>query len=251
MSIDRAPWNALIDDDGSNLVGLIWNKDKIKTVILDPVDAALLDAGRLNTVITSTDTGTIHNWVPRSAGYTVIQWNGAADAAFTGLAGGVPGQQVTIKNIGAFLATFARLSSSSATANQFANLVASAPTPIAPGGWITYIHTGTNWVLVGHEQGAWISRRRTTRRTFPAMGRWSGRCKALMSGDMGLGCPAKPSRSCFHWRRQASVGRWSGLLQVAIPGGFTSTFITKGLLTHLDNNAPEAVTFSIPRPPDR
>jgi hypothetical protein len=40
MAIDRAPWNALVDDDGSNLVGTVWNKDKIKTVILDPVDAA-------------------------------------------------------------------------------------------------------------------------------------------------------------------------------------------------------------------
>jgi hypothetical protein len=39
MAIDRAPWNALVDDDGSNLVGSIWNKNQIKTVILDPVDA--------------------------------------------------------------------------------------------------------------------------------------------------------------------------------------------------------------------
>jgi hypothetical protein len=42
MAIDRGPWNALVDDDGSNLVGTVWNKDKIKTVILDPVDAAIL-----------------------------------------------------------------------------------------------------------------------------------------------------------------------------------------------------------------
>jgi len=40
MPIDRGPWNALVDDDGSNLVGSVWNKDKIKTVLLDPIDAA-------------------------------------------------------------------------------------------------------------------------------------------------------------------------------------------------------------------
>jgi len=40
MAIDRGPWNALIDDDGSGLVGTVWNKDKIKTVILDPADLA-------------------------------------------------------------------------------------------------------------------------------------------------------------------------------------------------------------------
>jgi len=51
MPIDRAPWNTLVDDDGSNLVGTIWDKDKIKTVVLDPVDAALVaDGGRVQHV---------------------------------------------------------------------------------------------------------------------------------------------------------------------------------------------------------
>jgi hypothetical protein len=40
MGMDRGPWNALIDDDGSGLVGSIWNKAQIKSVILDPADAA-------------------------------------------------------------------------------------------------------------------------------------------------------------------------------------------------------------------
>jgi hypothetical protein len=38
MAIDRGPWNALVDDDGSNLIGSIWNKTAIKTVLLDPID---------------------------------------------------------------------------------------------------------------------------------------------------------------------------------------------------------------------
>lgn len=41
MSIDRTAYNALVDDDGSNLVGSIWNKNAIKTVLLDPIDAQL------------------------------------------------------------------------------------------------------------------------------------------------------------------------------------------------------------------
>jgi hypothetical protein len=40
-AIDRAPWNALVDDDGSNLVGTPWTKDIVKTVLLDPIDAAI------------------------------------------------------------------------------------------------------------------------------------------------------------------------------------------------------------------
>jgi hypothetical protein len=53
MPIDRGPWNALIDDDGSNLVGTVWNKDKIKTVILDPSDLAIAALG-----------ATITPWIP-------------------------------------------------------------------------------------------------------------------------------------------------------------------------------------------
>jgi len=39
MAIDRTNYNALDDDDGTNTVGTLWTKDKVKTVILDPVDA--------------------------------------------------------------------------------------------------------------------------------------------------------------------------------------------------------------------
>jgi hypothetical protein len=41
MPINRAPFNALIDDDGTNTTGTPWNKAAIAGVILDPVDAAL------------------------------------------------------------------------------------------------------------------------------------------------------------------------------------------------------------------
>jgi hypothetical protein len=68
MAIDRAPWNALVDDDGSNLVGSIWNKAAIKTVILDPVDAAL--------VVTPPP---VVSWTPvdvSGAGLVLASWEG-------------------------------------------------------------------------------------------------------------------------------------------------------------------------------
>ncbi len=37
--INRGPFNALIDDDGSNTAGTVWNKYVIQTVFLDPIDA--------------------------------------------------------------------------------------------------------------------------------------------------------------------------------------------------------------------
>jgi hypothetical protein len=39
--INRAPFNALVDDDGTNTKGTFWNKARIQGVLLDPVDAAI------------------------------------------------------------------------------------------------------------------------------------------------------------------------------------------------------------------
>lgn len=41
MAINRAPYDLLIDDSGLNADGTPWNKNQIKTVLLDPVDAEL------------------------------------------------------------------------------------------------------------------------------------------------------------------------------------------------------------------
>jgi hypothetical protein len=41
MAINRAPFNALIDDDGSNTTGTVWGKQDIKDVLLDPIDAMM------------------------------------------------------------------------------------------------------------------------------------------------------------------------------------------------------------------
>jgi hypothetical protein len=49
MAINRGPYNALIDDDGSNTVGTMWNKTQIKTVLLDPIDAAAAFTNQANT----------------------------------------------------------------------------------------------------------------------------------------------------------------------------------------------------------
>lgn len=37
--INRAPFDALVDDDGTGTTGTVWNKQQIQDVILDPIDA--------------------------------------------------------------------------------------------------------------------------------------------------------------------------------------------------------------------
>lgn len=41
MPINRGPFNALVDDNGTGLTGSVWNKAAIQTVLLDPIDVAI------------------------------------------------------------------------------------------------------------------------------------------------------------------------------------------------------------------
>jgi hypothetical protein len=72
MAIDRAPYNALVDDDGSGISGSIWNKNQIKTVLLDPIDK-------------------IGEWIP----YTPV-WTAASGAAPVIGNGGLTGSYCVI-----------------------------------------------------------------------------------------------------------------------------------------------------------
>jgi hypothetical protein len=152
MPIDRAPWNALIDDDGSNLVGSIWNKDKIKTVILDPSDVAFAKS-----VVFPSTTGVVNDWNLGIRANTFVQWVGASDLDVTGIAGGVTGHTLTIANLGSGTISLIHGSASSLTPNRLNLVTTSAPTRIAAGGTATLIYQGAVWILVAHEQGAWIS----------------------------------------------------------------------------------------------
>jgi hypothetical protein len=61
VPIDRTHFNALVDDDGTNTSGSLWNKAAIKDVILDPTDAAIAAAGGVTLPISLTTqvTGTL------------------------------------------------------------------------------------------------------------------------------------------------------------------------------------------------
>ncbi len=125
---------------------------------LDGLEATAF--GKIPVVLTSTSTGAQNNWAPGtlSTSITLIEWNGASDAAVTGLDTGVAGYEVTIKNVtAAKIITFAHASGSSDADNQFTNMATSAVTPVAPGGWVRYQHNGTTWKMTGHDQGAWIT----------------------------------------------------------------------------------------------
>lgn len=106
---------------------------------------------------TSTATGTQHNWAPGITGPTFLLWSGASNLPVTGLAAAPAGTLVIFKNVGTAIAFFAHQSGSSLAANRLQNLATQDSTPVAPGGRIVYLYSGTVWQLVDHEQGAWIT----------------------------------------------------------------------------------------------
>jgi len=127
-------------------------------------DVKSADPPYCDRVITDTATGTQNAWtLPASAsvagyaGPTTVFWSGASLITVNGILSGSTGQRLLIKNTGSALALFAHANGSAAAADRLTNLATSAPTPVAPGGWIAYEHNGTNWKLIGHEQGAAIT----------------------------------------------------------------------------------------------
>lgn len=155
MPIQRTAWQ---DDDGSGTTGTIINNAE-KTLLYNQIDAALIDpaSNAPYKVVSSTATGTVNNWNPGLAGHTFIEWSGAASLTITGLAGGVAGQHVIITNvtIGAYVIFCAHYNAGST--QKLVNVAGSGPTPIAAGGSAHYLFDGSNWVLIAHEQGAWIT----------------------------------------------------------------------------------------------
>jgi hypothetical protein len=203
--------------------------------------AAAGGSGAWTVATASTLTGAQNNWAPTGlSGNTYIPWNGASDVAFTGLAGGVSGQLVTVKNItAAKTATFAHNSGSSSAGNKFKNFATSGATPIAPGGTITYQYDGTDWQLIAHEQGMPVSVAYVAG-NFTAAGAMTW---TVDSGDLLLFSYFLRGRllTVFFTIESSSVGGTpSSALLVAIPGGFTAANQSRSTNLYYGDNGTNA-----------
>jgi hypothetical protein len=154
MPIDRTAYNALVDDDGTNTVGTVWNKTQIKNVLLDPIDQALSSA----LVQTITLTG-LQNNVAITPGIGWLRCNNASLLTLSGLAGGLDGQVLTISAIGNGQVNLTHNDGSSSTGNRLYNVLTSGPTSLITGGAATYRYDAASaiWRLVQHHQGGPIA----------------------------------------------------------------------------------------------
>lgn len=155
-TIPRTPW---IDDDGSGTTGTVLN-NAIKTELYDQIDVGLagVEAALVEDVVTSSTTGVQNAWNPGGAGPTFVAWYAASgDLTINGMVGGVIGRRVTIRNNAAGVVYVNHNNAAGVADGHLLNPATSAATPIASNGYATYIYDGTYWILVAHEQGAWIT----------------------------------------------------------------------------------------------
>jgi hypothetical protein len=87
-----------------------------------------------------------------------LYFQNTAPVTIDGFAGGTPGQLLLIRALGTAAVNLVPIQMSTATVgNQLNNFVGSGVTTLMPqAGSATYIFQGGSWVLLNHEQGAWI-----------------------------------------------------------------------------------------------
>lgn len=112
MAIDRTQYNLLVDDSGTGTDGSIWDKNKIKVVLLDPIDSLIGEPTSFTPTIVSSGGGTPTYSVQvarydRTNGFVRISGQ-VALATFGTLAAGT----VTIAGLPVAHVTVANLSSS-------------------------------------------------------------------------------------------------------------------------------------------
>ena len=151
MAINRAPYNALVDDNGTGTTGSVWNKAAIKSVLLDPIDAT-----PATTQVASNVVGAQPAFAPGLDSDTLIWWYGATDMTLQGLAAGATGRRVTLINAGGAVCYVANESPAAAVANRLINKITGGATPIAPRGAASWVYDSQQWRMTSHDQGAWI-----------------------------------------------------------------------------------------------
>jgi hypothetical protein len=240
MPLDRTWYIGLVDDDQSNTVGTVWNKAAVDS-LMDAVDAELVDT--VPAVLTTT--GLQHNWAPGLHGDTLTRWAGASDLTVTGMAGGVAGQRWRFRNTGTAVAYFGHNNGSSLFQNRLWNTATSQATPVAPGGSLTYEHDGTQWYLLTHEQGAWITPTYSGANFTSNAGSWT-----VDAADVTTYAYRLSGKTLMvSWYLQStSVTGTPTVLRVAVPNGFTITKAGLFPLVHDDAGAGNAGSFCLVNP---
>jgi hypothetical protein len=216
MALDRTWYNTLVDDSGDNTSGTLWNKAAVDS-LMDAVDAAILPA---TTAPTTTGTQTALA-IPVGSLDLVLYLNNATLLTVQGIAAGIQGQLLYVFSKGAGQVDFAHLHASGTALGKLKLCATTGLTSLAAGSGVAvfeYDATVTQWRLVAHDQGAWITPAYAGGDYTAATGTWT-----VDSGDVIEMKYWLKGRTLFMklWVLTTSVSATPTELRRAIPGGFT------------------------------
>jgi hypothetical protein len=145
MAIDPTVWNGLVDDDGSNLTGSIWNKAAIKSVVLDPPLSILRYASSVSVNIPG---GTNHNNYVVPGGPAAVVWflNPSSPLGITGFAAEANLTQHLLINTTGFTIVFYNQNAQSLAANRILG-PGYADYSLGVWGSIWMLYTASGWIL--------------------------------------------------------------------------------------------------------
>jgi hypothetical protein len=216
VALDRTWYNTLVDDSGDNTSGTLWNKAAVDS-LMDAVDAAILPA---TTAPTTTGTQTALA-IPVGSLDLVLYLNNATLLTVQGIAAGIQGQLLYVFSKGAGQVDFAHLHASGTALGKLKLCATTGLTSLAAGSGVAvfeYDATVTQWRLVAHDQGAWITPAYAGGDYTAATGTWT-----VDSGDVIEMKYWLKGRTLFMklWVLTTSVSATPTELRRAIPGGFT------------------------------
>jgi hypothetical protein len=93
-------------------------------------------------------------------GLTILRMNNPSAVTFSGFTPGIDGQRLIVESVGAGQVNLIHESALSTAAWRLFNFAVSGPTSLAPSvgrAEFMYDTSAQRWVLISHEQGAWIS----------------------------------------------------------------------------------------------
>ena len=153
----------------------LWSADHIVT------PTALRSAGSQTSV-----TGPQHNLpVPRGL-VSFMDFRNTADVTISGFAAGTPGQILNLRALGGGRVHLLNDNSGSALGNRLLNAVGSGPTSlVTPAGAAMYVYQEGTWILITHQQGAWI-RVPYNAANFAAGGGWTVEAGDVVQQDYWL-----------------------------------------------------------------
>jgi hypothetical protein len=143
-------------------------------LLVNAATTAAITAAVAPVIQTFSGTGAVNN-LALTTSVTNVRLNNSTLLTLSGFVAGVDGQTIIFDSIGAGQVDFLHASGLSSAANQLTNIATSGNTSLAPGGRAQYVYSATTnrWLLVEHQQGAWIARTFAAGNYTASAGTWT------------------------------------------------------------------------------